>query len=84
MTQLQGVSYDSKLNGKHEIGMIAEEVERVLPQIVSRDVETNEVQGIDYSRLSALLVEALKAQQSEIDSLRQRLQKLESSSAFQK
>lgn len=84
VTQLQGVSYDSKLNGKHEIGMIAEEVERVLPQIVSRDVETNEVQGIDYSRLSALLVEALKAQQSEIDSLRQRLQKLESSSAFQK
>jgi hypothetical protein len=81
LTQLQGVSYDSKLSGKHEIGMIAEDVERVLPQIVSRDGETNEVQGIDYSRLSALLVEALKTQQSEIDSLKQRLQELESSSA---
>lgn len=79
--QLQGVSYESKLSGKHEIGMIAEDVDRVLPQIVSRDIETNEVQGIDYSRLSALLVEALKAQQSEIDSLKQRLQKLESGSA---
>lgn len=78
--QLQGVSYESKLSGKHEIGMIAEDVERVLPQIVSRDAETNEAQGIDYSRLSALLVEAVKAQQSEIDSLKQRLQKLESSS----
>lgn len=81
--QLQGVSYDSKLSGKPEIGMVAEDVERVLPQVVSRDAETNEVQGIDYSRLSALLVEALKAQQREIDTLKQRLQKLESSSAAQ-
>lgn len=51
--QLQGVSYARQSDGKHEIGLIAEDVDRIVPVIVSRDPRTNEVEGLDYSRLSA-------------------------------
>jgi hypothetical protein len=67
--RLQGVSYDRKTDGKHEIGVVAEDVDRVVPELVSRDRETKEVQGVDYSRLTALLIEAIKSQQAEIQHL---------------
>ena len=67
--RLQGVSYDRKSDGKHEIGVVAEAVDQVVPEVVSRDPKTKEVQGVDYSRLTALLIEAIKAQQAEIQHL---------------
>jgi hypothetical protein len=36
----------------------------IVPEVVSRDPETHEVQGVDYSRLATLLIEAVKAQQA--------------------
>lgn len=74
--RLQGVSYDRVVDGKHELGVVAEDVERVLPKIVSQDPKTHEVQGVDYSRLTALLIEAVKEQQSQINQLKEQLQKL--------
>src|SRR5262249_14907974 len=44
--QLQGVSYQRKGDGRHEIGVVAEDVDQVLPEVVSRDSETNEIQGV--------------------------------------
>jgi hypothetical protein len=73
---LQGVSYDRKSDGKSEIGVVAEDVDQVVPEVVSRDPETHEVQGVDYSRLTALLIEAVKTQQAEIDQLKGQLQQL--------
>jgi hypothetical protein len=63
---LRGVSYDLKENGKHEIGVIAEEVGAVVPEIVQWDKNGKDANGVDYSRLTALLIEAVKQQQSEI------------------
>jgi hypothetical protein len=81
--QLQGVSYDRKTDGKHEIGVVAEDVERVVPELVSRDPETGEVQGVDYSRLSALLIEAVKSQQAEIQLLKAQIEQLTSNAPRQ-
>ena len=53
--QPKGVSYQRKTDGKHEIGLVAEDVNRVIPELVSWDPETHEVQGLDYSRMTALL-----------------------------
>jgi hypothetical protein len=61
--QLRGVSYDLKESGKHEVGVIAEEVGAVVPEIVSWDKNGKDALGIDYSRLTALLIEATKEQQ---------------------
>ena len=76
--QLQGVSYVRKSDGKHEIGVVAEDVDRIVPEVVSHDPVTNEVQGVDYSRLAALLIEAVKSQQAEIKRLNTRIEQLTS------
>jgi small-conductance mechanosensitive channel len=62
--QLRGVSYDLKANGKHEVGVIAEEVGAVLPELVSYEENGIDARGVDYSRLTALLIEATKEQQT--------------------
>jgi trimeric autotransporter adhesin len=64
--QLRGVSYDLKDSGKHEIGVIAEEVGQVVPEVVSFEQNGKDATGVDYSRLTALLIEAVKQQQEQI------------------
>ena len=61
--QLRGVSYDLKANGKHEVGVIAEEVGAVVPEVVTWDKNGHDAQSVDYGRLTALLIEATKEQQ---------------------
>jgi hypothetical protein len=61
---LRGVSYDLKTNGKHEVGVIAEEVGAVVPEIVTWEEDGKNAQSVDYSRLTALLIEATKEQQA--------------------
>jgi hypothetical protein len=65
--RLRGVSYDLKENGKHEIGVIAEEVGAVVPEIVQWDKNGKDANGVDYSRLTALLIEAVKQQQAQLN-----------------
>jgi Chaperone of endosialidase len=73
--QLRGVSYDLKDSGKHEIGVIAEEVGQVVPEVVSYEDNGKDARGVDYSRLTALLIEAVKQQQREISVMRRQLQR---------
>jgi Chaperone of endosialidase len=66
---LQGVSFKWKEmnSGRSDVGFIAEEVEKILPQLVrSKDGES---MGIAYHRLTAVTVEAIKAQQDQIELL---------------
>ena len=53
------------------VGVIAQEVEKVLPQLV-HDRE-NGFKGVDYAKLTGLLIEAIKEQQKQIDELKSRL-----------
>ncbi len=71
--QMRGVSYDLKGSGKHEIGVIAEEVGEVIPEVVSFDANGKDAQGVDYSRLTAVLIEAVKEQQRQIQDQRQQI-----------
>ena len=73
--RLRGVSYDLKASGKHEIGVIAEEVGEIVPEVVSYEANKKDAQGVDYSRLTALLIEAVKQQQKQIAALRSQLHK---------
>ena len=57
------------------VGVIAQEVEKVLPELV-HDRE-NGYKGVDYSKLTGLLIEVVKTQQEKIESLESRLDKLE-------
>jgi hypothetical protein len=79
--QLQGVSYQRKLDHKAEIGVIAEDVDRIVPEIVARDPETKQIEGVDYAKLSALLIEAVKSQQVQIEQLQIAVRELKSRGA---
>ena len=75
MERLRGVSYDLKDSGKHEIGVIAEEVGQVVPEVVSYEKNGKDARGVDYSRLTALLIEAVKQQQKQITQQQNQIRK---------
>jgi hypothetical protein len=65
---LEGVEFTWKDSGERDFGFIAQDVQNVLPKAVH--VADDGVQGVDYSRLTSVLVEAVKAQQVQIDDLK--------------
>ncbi len=71
--QLRGVSYDLKDSGKHEIGVIAEEVGAVVPEVVTWEKNGTDAQSVDYGRLTSLLIEATKEQQALIREQKERI-----------
>ena len=72
--KMQGVTYDLKNSGKNEVGFIADEMAHVVPEVVSFK-EDGTAAGLDYGRLTSVLVEAIKAQQIQIEDLMSKLNK---------
>ena len=70
---LRGVTFNWKKDNTPAIGLIAQEVEKVLPEVVIGE-EGNK--GVSYGALVAPLIEAVKAQQEQIDLLRERFELL--------
>lgn len=68
---LRGVSFDWKDQGRHDIGMIAEEVGKVVPEVVDYEANGADATALAYDRLVAVLVEALKEQDARIAELEQ-------------
>jgi hypothetical protein len=71
---LRGVEYDRIDSGEHQIGVIAQEVEKVIPEVVypkspSPDYQTK---SVAYGNLIGLLIEAIKEQQKEIEELKKK------------
>jgi hypothetical protein len=80
--RLRGVRFDWKKDGKPSIGVIAQEVEKVYPELVS--TATDGIKSVDYSKLAAVLIEStreLHAQnrtlQAENATLKARLDRIE-------
>ncbi len=67
-TQKEGVQF----------GLIAQEVEEVIPQLVKDEkLYDKEWKGIDYARLTTVLIGAVKEQQTQIEELKERISVLE-------
>ena len=71
--QLQGVSFDWKLTGDKSIGLIAQDVEKVFPELVSGAEGSK---AVAYGNIVAVLVEAIKEQQKQIEELKTQIQEL--------
>ncbi|MDD1474806.1 tail fiber domain-containing protein, partial [Dolichospermum sp. ST_sed4] len=74
LLNIRGVyfDWDTEHGGGHDIGFIGEEVYEVLPEIVMKDPDNQDyVLGLDYSAITPVLVEAIKEQQSQIESQNQ-------------
>ena len=58
-------------NSGHDVGVIAQEIEKVLPEVVvDRD---NGYKAVRYEKIVALLIEAIKEQQLQIDELKSKI-----------
>jgi hypothetical protein len=81
---LQGVYFnwnqeafpEKNFSDKIELGFIAQEVEKVLPEVVFKDNTSEEYRSVKYDKVVALLVEAIKEQQKQIDNLKNQVKKL--------
>ncbi|MCK4699312.1 MAG: tail fiber domain-containing protein, partial [Bacteroidales bacterium] len=75
LMQIRGVNFEwkSKENGHwkfpdgNQLGVIAQEVEKVVPELVKTNEEGYKL--VDYTKLSVVLIEAVKEQQHMIDKL---------------
>jgi hypothetical protein len=65
--QISGVSFNWKETGKPTLGVIAQEIETVLPELVS----DTDPKTVNYNGLIGLLIECVKDQQKQIDELKQ-------------
>ena len=80
LSQLQGIRFNWKDNNakgasslKHkDIGIIAQDMEKVFPEIVGEDSEG--YKAVSYEKFTVVLLEAIKAQQKEIAELRSQIQ----------
>ena len=83
--QLKGITYDLKSDGNRLTGLIAQDLEKVLPEAVyttnslgdSVNEEPKEHLAIRYGNTVGLLVEAIKEQQEQIETLAARVKELE-------
>jgi hypothetical protein len=62
---------------RRQVGVIAQEVEKVLPELVTEDKETGR-KNVSYANMVAVLIEANKEQQKLIEDLQERVKQLES------
>jgi hypothetical protein len=69
--QLEGVRYDWIDNNKPSLGLIAQEVEKVLPELV--ETSTDGTKSVSYGNIVGVLIEAIKEQQVRIEDLERKL-----------
>lgn len=74
--KLRPVKFNWKDSGNDDIGLIAEEVNKHVPELVHLDGEGG-AEGIKYSKLTSLLIKAVQDQQKEIKDLKSRLDNLD-------
>ena len=71
--QIEGVSFNWKKDNQPALGVIADQVEKILPQLV----HGGDPKTVNYNGLVGLLIEVVKDQQKQINTLSERISKLE-------
>ena len=74
INQIGGYEFDwnnSSEHSGHDVGVIAQEIEKVLPEVVA--TRNNGYKAVRYEKIVALLIQAVKEQQLQIDELKSKL-----------
>ena len=62
-----------------QIGLIAQEIEDIIPEVVKEEkIYDEKWKGVNYEKLTAVLIGAVKEQQEQIEELKTRITELES------
>ena len=67
--QINGVTFNWRENNKPSVGIIAQEIEKIFPELVQGENPNT----VNYNGLIGLLIEAVKEQQTEINNLKDKL-----------
>ena len=67
--QINGVTFNWRENNKPSVGIIAQEIEKVFPELVNGE----NPKTVNYNGLIGLLIECVKEQQTEINNLKDRI-----------
>ena len=68
--EMRGVSFDWKDTGLPSSGVIAQEMQKVAPELVS---ETNGTLGVSYGNITGYLIEAIKDLKQEVEELKKQI-----------
>ncbi len=72
LKKLEPVEFEWKETKKKDIGLIAEDVEKIYPQLVEHD-DNGDLMGVKYSKITSLLIKAIQEQQDQIDELKKEI-----------
>lgn len=72
--QISGYTYNTIYDEDRHAGVIAQEIDKVLPEIVNKG--NDGLMGVEYGNISALLIEAIKEQKVLIESLQAKVEAL--------
>lgn len=64
---LRGVEYDRIDSGSHEIGVIAQEIQKIIPEVVLEGKDEDKTLSVDYGKLVGLLIEAIKELDAKVE-----------------
>jgi len=81
---LQGVYFNwnqkdfpqKDFGSQNELGFIAQDVEKIVPEVVTKEKNNEEYRAVKYDKVVALLVEAIKEQQKQIEELQKKVNEL--------
>jgi hypothetical protein len=82
LLKLRGVSFfwnskNPNLENSRDIGFIAQEIKHVMPELVFKGEDENEMYKVKYFDIIALCLESIKEQENNINLKDERLKKLE-------
>jgi len=75
--KINGYNFTFKKTDKKSSGVIAQEVQKVMPQLVHEGADDG-VLTVEYGNMVGLLIEAIKEQQTQIDDLKAEIQSIKS------
>jgi hypothetical protein len=72
--QMQGVQYkrNDVENAQQQIGVLAQDIEAILPEVVLTADDKMQTKSVDYGKITAVLIEAIKELKAEIDELKRK------------
>ena len=71
VSALRGVNFEFIKDGKKQIGVIAQETEEIIPEVIGECPDGYKT--VQYGNIVGLLVEAIKEQQKQIDELKEKI-----------
>ncbi len=71
--QMRGVTFNrTDFDGEKQMGVIAQEVEKIIPEVVKEDDSEDKIKSVAYGNMVGLLIEAIKDLKNEVDELKNR------------